>query len=514
MPSLSTPFSTEAEDQSQQNSSATGQNPTTAAPSTATATGGGGSAPMGAGSTPGASPAGNANPAPTSSGAFTNLNKYIYANKDFAADQGGLAGKMANNVQNQATRTQNNIAGAQQAFTNQSNSNIQGAVQNQNTYAQALADPYGFSKDSANTANLNQALKAQYTGPASLNDLSGTQNYNNLQTQVANVANTANQARTESGRYNMLSSMFGKPSYNAGDQSLDNLMIQSNPQQMQKLASTQQVANGLTSTFNKADTNTQALAAANTGLANTISQNTHNALQAGIGNIDSDLASKVAASNAQTAQWIKDMQSGKLTSQEAQALGFTNGQKTYGADLTNSSLYNPNYQATAANVASQDQYNNYQALAGMLGIAPTTLGGTYNASAAFNPSSAINAQAINAAITAAQGNYNNQDQQTLGQLTSALEGGGPTHQIGVALGWNPNGTQGTDRFSWNTYANPYDMNTASGVQQLLDSLSLSNPNVSRYQGDSTFMGDVNSATAQAQALLNLINSNKTINVSG
>jgi hypothetical protein len=192
----------------------------------------------------------------TSSGRFNNLQKYIDANKDFNADQGGLAGAMVGNINNQAQTVQNNLQGAQNAFAQQSQQSID-SFNHPDAVNQALQDPTAFVQNPNNLNTFAGMRDAQYTGPKTLQDLSGDQNLAKLQTQSANVNDMVNQGQSESGRFNLLKSMFGNNNYTSGQQNLDNLLIQGQPEQMKQIQGARQIATNTASQLNQTEQNVE-----------------------------------------------------------------------------------------------------------------------------------------------------------------------------------------------------------------------------------------------------------------
>ena len=204
---------------------------------------------------------------PTSSGSFTNLNNYLNANQGWNSSGGGLAGQVVSNINNQANTTQGDITNAQNAFTDQN-------TQAQNAYSGYTPDTATSTATSAvnnavsNTGSdnpdyvstISNLANAKYSGPSGLESISGDNNLTNLQTQASNLGNEASQTQTESGRYNLLNQMFGGANYNSGEQNLDNVLMESNPSQLQTLNGAQRIANNVTSNLNNTETQDQAAA--------------------------------------------------------------------------------------------------------------------------------------------------------------------------------------------------------------------------------------------------------------
>lgn len=221
-------------------------------------------------------PTSNGNsPAPTSSGfagSFNNLSKYINANQNFDKDQGGLAGVISGNINNQATNFNNNLSGAQNAFNTGYNNSVNSFdlnnTNNSNLFNNAISDPNSFVNGSTvvngntnvnssqpvtiqpanptpgsfqailppsvsipespsnntpttlstsptgstgtdNINAFNNIVNANYSGPQGLESLNGPQSLSSLQQQGTSLTNNINNAQTENGRFNLLQSMFG-----------------------------------------------------------------------------------------------------------------------------------------------------------------------------------------------------------------------------------------------------------------------------------------------------------------
>lgn len=177
--------------------------------------------------------------APTSSGRFTNLQSYLNANKDFNKDKGGLAGQISSDMSNKASNIQQNFQQDQQKF--QQDANAGRNIFNQDNVNTALAAPQAQTQ--SDVSNFQKMLSGEYAGPQSLNP---SQDY---ASQASQFQSNANLAQTEPGRFSLLKNMFQTPSYNRGQQKLDNLILQSNPEQAQTLGQVQGLATNLNNTI-------------------------------------------------------------------------------------------------------------------------------------------------------------------------------------------------------------------------------------------------------------------------
>lgn len=182
-----------------------------------------------------------ATPEATSSGRFTNLTNYLNANKNYNAPQGGLAGQVVGGLQQQGNQIQQNLGTAQNQFNQDANA---GRTQyNEDLINQAITNPYAVAN---NTDQLNQFTKqrdAAYTGPQ------GIDQSNQLRNQTQNYQQQTSGAQNENGRFSVLRNMFNTPQYNQGQQKLDNVFLQTAPQQLKGVAA---LGNKATSNVNQA----------------------------------------------------------------------------------------------------------------------------------------------------------------------------------------------------------------------------------------------------------------------
>lgn len=327
------------------------------------------------GKAPSTAPAGNSAPtggaasSSNSSGRFNNVQKYLDANKDFNADKGGLAGTISGNIQNQATNTQNNFQGAQKSFNDASGNAASGF----NNYKQDLTNyqnqgAAGFAGNQNNVNAFQNDLNAQYTGPKSLQDLSGNQNLSNLQLQSKNIQNELNQTQTEGGRYNLLNNMFGKSDYSGGQRSLDNLILQNTPGQQSQFNQARGIAANTQQSLNNANQQSQNTAQNYENTAQQARQAVGGQLNQDVAKAGQDLSGQVSkAQSDQSAALqgnISALKSGNINSDLANQLGLQAGQSLWGLDPT---TLQAGAGPTVGTVANADQYKQFGALSQLLG---------------------------------------------------------------------------------------------------------------------------------------------------
>lgn len=194
---------------------------------------------------------------PTSSDQYQNLNSYLDANKDSSFGQ-DFVGKVQGET-DKANQLQGDSANQFKAKSDQ------GAV----TYDEGLTnsafqDPNAFVADQGNVDKFKKQRDATYQGPNAFSDAQDL--YGQTYGQTRKAADTAEAAGTEGGRFALLGNYFGRPDYKQGEKSLDNLLIQGNPQTSQGIEQAKQNAQAAAANFNKENVDLQNYASANRGV--------------------------------------------------------------------------------------------------------------------------------------------------------------------------------------------------------------------------------------------------------
>jgi hypothetical protein len=309
----------------------------------------------------------------TSSGQFTNLKSYINANQNFNQQGGGLAGKVADNLNTQGQQVKQQVQGAVDTFKNKANEQVNQFQQGAQAAQQAVVNPAAAIQNQNLVNQVTQARDAQYTGPKTLLDLQGTQNQAALQANAQNFTQTVDQGKTEAGRFNLLRTMFGKPTYNSGQQNLDNLLIQGQKDQLQRINDTSRVSADVNRNLNRGiqDATNQGQQAIQT--AEQIKQQTRDALNNRVlqeqQTIEQQLQQAQLEQNKALYRLASGLKKGYISDEDAQRFGLTGGQKIYNTDLT--SLIGRGGDPTAQTVAKEDNYAQIAALNQLIGGAAT-----------------------------------------------------------------------------------------------------------------------------------------------
>lgn len=352
---------------------------------------------------------------PSSSGRFTNLQTYLNANKGYKQDQGGLAGQISGNFQNKANNIQNNLNQSQQQFQNQANQN---RIQyNQGLVDQAVSNPSDFANNQDNVKSFERLRDATYQGPKGIEEAQANQ----LQAKAGQLQQNANLAGSEAGRFTLLNKLYNTPTYNRGQQNLDNLLLQGNQQQLQKLGGVNQLATSVNTGVNTGLNSARDLASQFTQEAAQAQQNTRNALGQAVGQFDvgakQSLADLQAKQSQDYNQALQQLQSGTASRDLANQLGILppggNKIETFGTDVSKFLQQGP--QATLQQAVSPEQAARIQSLSKLAGNSLTgdsqnllsqyqgQLGG---AGPAFN----FNKDAFGQAIKERQNTYNQKAQ--------------------------------------------------------------------------------------------------------
>jgi hypothetical protein len=324
-------------DKDQQNQDQSGSTQPVSAGTTMNA--GNSTAPIGASS--GSSTTQSGNPTGTSSGRFTNITNYLNANKNF--NQGtGLGGKIVNNVQQQNQNLNNNVQTAQQNFNTQADQNrrqydanfVNNTINNATTAVNNTEDVNKF----------NQMRDASYQGPTQLQDTP------KLQVQAQNINDTTSQLGTEQGRFNSLRQMFNRPTYSAGQQKLDNVFLQNDPNQVKQLNNARVLGNQAQNTVNQANTQAQAKAQLYQNEAADTKQQTQGALNKAFSDQDAALQAKVDQGNALNQRLASELKNGTISADDAKLLGL---QASDTGRLYTDSVYKNDGQAYAGSPSAQ-----------------------------------------------------------------------------------------------------------------------------------------------------------------
>jgi hypothetical protein len=300
----------------------------------------------------------------TSSGRFTNLNRYLEANKGYKQAQGGLAGQIYGNLENKAGNIRQGFSQAQQDFQNQANQNRRQF--DANLVNQAVSNASQFVGNQDNLSAFERMRDAAYGGPQDIS------NSNKFQNDVGNFQNIANLSGSEHGRYALLNKLYNTASYNKGQQTLDNLLLQGNQQQLRKLQEVNPMASTLSTDVTTGINQARDLASQYGQEAEATRNVTRNALGQAVTDFDAqaEAARQAAEANraASFSNLISSLSQGKISAADAQKFGLQPGTTLYNIDPTQFATQS-NFTATKQNVITPEQYAQIQALSKLSGNA-------------------------------------------------------------------------------------------------------------------------------------------------
>lgn len=161
-------------------------------------------------------PSGGSKQGPSSSGSWTNLENYLQANR---GEGSRMAGDVTGKISQQAQEGEQGLQQAQSEFETKANQTP--------TYQQMdWSDPTKVNKE-AFTAQKN----ATYGGYGGLGEVSG---YDAIVSKLRGAQTASQQSKTEPGRMELLKQSYQRPSYSTGQQALDQMITQNEPESRDK----------------------------------------------------------------------------------------------------------------------------------------------------------------------------------------------------------------------------------------------------------------------------------------
>lgn len=380
---------------------------------------------------PGASQNANAPKPKQGSGSFANLNSYLDANKEQAKTMGT---QVAGNVAAKADDAQSSLNNTFESFTNQANQ--QKVTADQSILDGIQNDPLSITSNAEKLAQAQRMRTANYSGPTSLVDVDG---YSDAQSKITQANDQLKSLGTETGRANALQQTYKRPSYSAGQVSLDQALVQKSSDAQNEIASVQSRYGDLLGVLD----GKQASAAQTAAAAKAETDKTRNDYAALLGREDdpstpidestgqigtlrkslNDKAANFQATNQSlynNAATQRADQSRQYSADVLALLGLNEGDKLFDTDL---SQYSLNYTPTgidAATVASRDEAARYSALAQLMGQ-DGTLDTSKAGTAQGVQFDSARLKADLAAKQALNSNYNSELSRNQSELAALLE---------------------------------------------------------------------------------------------
>jgi hypothetical protein len=301
---------------------------------------------------------------------YQNLDKYLSTNQSQQFGQQVL-GKVGDKIDT----AKQNQANASQDFQNK----VQSAnyTPDQEKINQTLANPtQGDAKD------FQKWMSQSYEGPKSLAE--NQDSWNQYWSGTNQAQSESKALGSEAGRFSLLDSYFGRPQYNFGEKSLDNLLIQQSGTG-RETRNLQNQAAQLRSQGEQQAKNLQGAAATRAGEVaqnrGQVNQAFNQAQDQAQGAINQTLSDAQAGRLAEQNAARQAMSQGQITRDQLAKLGLAEGQDLYNLDLGNYLTASPNL--SREQVATDDQRARLDALSQLAGIEQSFLGGKQDMGSAY-----------------------------------------------------------------------------------------------------------------------------------
>lgn len=317
------------------------------------------------------------------SGRFTNIQKYVQANS-------GAGQRIAGNIQNQFDKNAQGVSQGIQQAQQQLEQKVnplqqQLGEQGSQQLRAGFVDPNAVLQDQAKLGDFRNLQQGMGTNIA---NVQGTEQLRQqqLQAQAAGLAQTADLAGSEQGRFQLLRSALGSPgnAYSQGSQRLDQVLLQSQPNVSRNLQA------GLRGTVNQQRTGLSTLEQDRQNKINALrdlsgqrksewqnlleggtSQGLESDIkQRGLGDIKTSAEQALESAkydvNANLPALRQRLAENKINASDAERLGLKQGTNIYDVDLSKyitQGSKDPNL-TTAANADEVKRYNALRQLAG------------------------------------------------------------------------------------------------------------------------------------------------------
>jgi hypothetical protein len=308
---------------------------------------------------------------------YQNLDKYLTTNQPQAFGQQVL-GKVGSEV-GAVQQNIGKIEGAKSQIAEQNKTPEQAQLN------AAIANPTG-----ANAETWQAWQNQKYQGPQSTADVGA---YNQLGSATQKAQTSAKLLGNEAGRFTLLDSYFGRPNYNFGEKSLDNLMLQNagvgrQAQGLQNQVTAlktegQEVGKGLQNTITGTQGQVAASRAATRGAigigenGEVLTGDKAGAIGQQWSAVDQALASQNAARQAENASISSGLSNGILSPEQMAKFGLTAGEQTY--NINPGSYFTAGADLTKNQVMTPEQQARIRALSSMAGITDTYATGDLSA---------------------------------------------------------------------------------------------------------------------------------------
>ena len=307
---------------------------------------------------PGANQASNTPKAPKKSGSWTNLNQYLDSNKEQA---GAMADKVSSGIDSVANQASSKIE--------QVKSSAPGAIEQLS--ADKIRTDYLDRAQQLDDAQKNQynTLKSTggYSGPSDIYQIDG---FTDAQSLTSKADQQLKQSKTEGGRQELLKETYKRPTYTQGQSTLDNLLVQNDPNSRVKFNEVQNKWSGLNEFLGTAQNDISSTIQDNISKAYQNKSLLPNVEQTYVDEFLNPIQQRATEANIINPELIQnilnDTKDETLSEDTLAKLGLATGSKIYDLDL--SSYVTPDYTlANADNMATAEERGKYLALMKLIG---------------------------------------------------------------------------------------------------------------------------------------------------
>jgi hypothetical protein len=358
---------------------------------------------------------------PSSSGSFNNISNYLKANQG-----ANLANKLVSQSQKQAQQVQGDVNKASQDFKANSEKAIGGIT--------TAGDAARGAIEGTSTGTVGDTTKAAedygtatqgaggYKGPTSIANQSG------LQSGVENINNMAKNTNTEGGRFALLRQLMGRQGYNAGQQKLDQLVLQGDQKQLSGLNTIKRTANETAKQFQDATGQVANTVQANLQTAQQVAEQTKQTADKAFGKLNADVENAVKSKRELAAQTQQSIQN-DIDLLNTPYYGFDSQQRLIREQARNRMLQRVGMNSSADmwgltpdkfistldpeminkyNTANQQQFNQAKMLSGIVGDQTKNIFGAEEGPKTLDPFVKVDKDAMNAQIATQKTNYGNE----------------------------------------------------------------------------------------------------------
>lgn len=305
--------------------------------------------------------------APTSdtqkgSGQFTNLQSYLEQNA--GSHQGeDLAGKVGG-VVNQAQQAQTQADQSFRGDVDKSTVNY-----NQDLENQIKDNPVSVAQNKDLADQFSNEINANYGGPK---DFTSSSYYGDLYGKVDEANQQSKASETEPGRFSLLQNYYNRPDYTQGQQKLDQLLVQNDPNSKAAFDNVRAQNTQQQQGFSDLQNSLNQYAKQGAQTTQNTNQKANDQINQQLYDTQNQIKDYAAPAYQQQLEGMQKLSGGLnnrdlsgINPDQLQAMGLNSGQSVYGADF--SKYFTPDTVSGMANYVKPEDYAKYAALSQLSG---------------------------------------------------------------------------------------------------------------------------------------------------